>query len=433
MTLRSFAKWAVSLGAAHFALHFPLAFGAFSLESALEASARPGEGAPLERFVASLPTELRRNFTFVYQSRSPFKKWISPKKPRVVLFNNRADLILTFTGDSEAKGYDTVEAMRFDEKKRSFSLAAYRFEPSGKVAKLETKSCAECHGADTRPLFDSYPLWPGFYGSFRDSFLPESTELKNYRAFLKAEAKSGVYAKLDWTSFKNTSTPPFVDPKALEVGRVVGTLDDFPLIPNTRLGMALTELNRKRIFRKVSATPTYRTQRNEILSDLLRCDEEAYENGRAPASMLPSEDRIDELHSQLYAENYARIPRLAPPNRAAYPAGTFDMPELLFTNELARIDHFAARLGVDRSDWSMAMERGSNAFFDGILSGISEGKSYYLLEDHAFEILADWAKEERAMRPYFVPIAAYRPYGYPFGNRLYMPRARELCKLIAPL
>jgi hypothetical protein len=64
------------------------------------------------------------------------------------------------------------------------------------------------------------------------------------------------------------------------------------------------------------------------------------------------------------------------------------MQELQFVRELAEIDSVAKRAGVDRSDWSMALEPGSLAFFDGVLSGISDGGSYYLKEDLIFELLS---------------------------------------------
>jgi hypothetical protein len=77
------------------------------------------------------------------------------------------------------------------------------------------------------------------------------------------------------------------------------------------------------------------------------------------------------------------------------------MQELPFVREPAEIDWVAKRARVDRSDWSMAMEPGSLAFFDGILRGVSEGKSYYLKEDLIFEILSHLRDREPTFRKYF--------------------------------
>ena len=51
----------------------------------------PQTGRPVDsvsELVPLLPDELRRNFTFVYDSRSPFKAAITPQLPRVILFTD---------------------------------------------------------------------------------------------------------------------------------------------------------------------------------------------------------------------------------------------------------------------------------------------------------------------------------------------------------
>ncbi len=396
------------------------------LEDAIERSSRsPGAGSPMEKLIPRLSEDVRENFLLVYKSRSPFRKSISPAFPRVILFNDRADEILTFTGDPKRPGSDVIEEMTFDPARRRFDLAAFRLEKSGRSTRLETESCKSCHGADSRPIFDSYPLWPGFYGSFRDTFLTPSKELDDYRAFLKAAARTGVYARLDWKKYGRTSTPPFLDPKALVLDKRVGDLSAFPLLPNTRFGMAVTELNRQRIYRKLAASPRFAAERPKILADLLRCDEPA---NRSPAFT----DRENEIYAQVVAENSARIARLDPPRRE-FPPGTFDMNELMFTSELGKIDRLGARLGVARADWAMALEPDSYSYFDGILSGISERKSYYLLEDFIHEILADWTKERPELRAAFQAIPIYSAYGYPFGTRPTIAIARELCPKLSRL
>ncbi|MBV9218001.1 MAG: hypothetical protein JO366_17410, partial [Methylobacteriaceae bacterium] len=58
----------------------------------------PATGRPVDsinELVPLLPRELRSNFTFVYDSRSPFRSSISPDRPRVILFSNDGRLVLT--------------------------------------------------------------------------------------------------------------------------------------------------------------------------------------------------------------------------------------------------------------------------------------------------------------------------------------------------
>ena len=59
----------------------------------------PQTGRPVDsvaELVPLLPDELRKNFTFVYDSRSPFKASITPQLPRVILFSDDGRLVLTF-------------------------------------------------------------------------------------------------------------------------------------------------------------------------------------------------------------------------------------------------------------------------------------------------------------------------------------------------
>ena len=78
----------------------------------------------------------------------------------------------------------------------------------------------------------------------------------------------------------------------------------------------------------------------------------------------------------------------------------------------------------------MAKEKGSLAFFDGILSGISDGKSYYLKEDLIFEMLMHLREREPAFRRYFVWGNVFEDYGYPFGHRLALAAAAKACPLL---
>src|SRR5579864_6638262 len=58
----------------------------------------PQTGRPVDsvaELVPLLPAELRRNFTFVHDSRSPFKASITPQRPRVILFTDDTRLVLT--------------------------------------------------------------------------------------------------------------------------------------------------------------------------------------------------------------------------------------------------------------------------------------------------------------------------------------------------
>jgi hypothetical protein len=370
----------------------------------------PQTGRPVDsvaELVPLLPDELRRNFTLVYDSRSPFKASITPQLPRVILFTDDARLVLTFIGDDQAPGADLLETMSFDDEQAKFVMAA-------------GAKCERCHGADPRPIFDSYPHWPGFYGSVQDTFPRDRVgekERKNFVAFKAGAAKTGVYKDLIYPPGSPVS--PFLDPRLFKDNTVELDPELLPVMPNARMGIALTELNRARIYRKLAAGPDFAANEKKILALLLECR----------PSDRPSRADMRAVFDQLKGENAARAKRLnllaGDPHKARN-----DVQELKFVRELAEIVTAARMAGVDRSDWSMALEPGSLTFFDGVLSGISNGKSYYLKEDLILEMLAHLRMREPVFAKYFYAAPVFEELGYPFGTIVDLASAARSCHLL---
>ncbi|MFN7133680.1 MAG: hypothetical protein ACK4N5_16505, partial [Myxococcales bacterium] len=109
-----------------------------------------------------LPASYRKHFTLVYESRSPERDAVSMQHPRIVLFGEDAKLVLALTGNPRAAHYDRVQVLAFDEAADRYRLFELTFRP-GEVARIEAEpaSCVQCHGADPRPLWETYNLWPG--------------------------------------------------------------------------------------------------------------------------------------------------------------------------------------------------------------------------------------------------------------------------------
>jgi hypothetical protein len=386
----------------------------------------PQTGRPVDsvaELVPLLPDELRKNFTFVYDSRSPFKASITPQLPRVILFTDDGRLVLTFIGDEQAPGADLLESMSFDDEQAKFVMNAYLLPAAERRAWRPSASdakCERCHGADPRPIFDSYPHWPGFYGSVQDTFPRDRVgekERKNYAAFIAGAAKTGVYKDLIYPA--GTPVSPFLDPKLFKDNTVELEPELLPVMPNARLGIALTELNRSRIYRKLAAGPGFAANEKKILALLLEC---------RPTDR-PSQVDVRAVFEQLKGENALRAKRLnllpSDPHKDRN-----DAQELKFVRELAEIVTAARLAGVDRSDWSMALEVGSLTFFDGILSGISNGKSYYLKEDLILEMLSHLRMREPVFAKYFYTWNVFEDQGYPFGTIIDLERAARSCHLL---
>ncbi len=397
----------------------------------------PKTGLPvknMEELMPLLSRDLRANFTFVYKSRSPHgglgdeaESAVDKMTPRLILFTPDGRLTLAFTGNPEKPGYNTLEAIRFHDKGARFEFSRFVLPDAAAANPRDAElakengapnpsACLRCHGADPRPVSDSYPLWPGFYGSVRDTFPKDSPEGGWYRAFLKKQKNAGLYKYLSWP--KGTSVPPYLDPRKFDSNAAEEGVDALKYLPNTRLGMAWTELNRKRIQRKIKASPLYDKYKYGLLAGFLGCHD------------LPlGQADVDAALKVLTEENTDRLVRLG--SRPKGPgAGTLDMQELDSSENLVQVAYLADALGIDRTEWSLAFEKSSYSFFDGILSSIYDGRDYYFKEDFMLEILKDLAVEDPQFRPYYKTDDVYRDYGYVFGNRLNFEAALNACPLL---
>ena len=318
--------------------------------------------------------------------------------------------------------------MRFVDDRRAFELSRFVLPEAaarGPALAAEARRngernppvCLSCHGEDPRPIFDSYPLWPGFFGAVRDTFPAGSPDLAPYRAFLDGAARDRrlPYAQLSWPS--GTAVPPYTDPAGDDPRRVRLPAAELAHAPNTRLGIALSELNRRRIGRKLEAAPAYRALRRPLLARLLDC--------------LPDDLPAEELRAveeQLRRESLERRARLglgAPTGGEPAPA----IEELKMVRSAALVRATARRLGVGSSDWSMALDDDSLSAYDGVL-GADERDTRFLRLDVVSEMLRSLAADEPRFAPFVVPFRAFSDQA--FGERLDLDAARKACALLVP-
>jgi len=119
-------------------------------------------------------------FTLAYRSRSLHGS--SPTHPRALVFGRTARLVLTFNGNVEQDAYDKLEIMRFDDRQKRFEFREIAFkegrsdvnwnhqvlEPDIISSRPEIR-CSSCHGQPSRPIWEPYFTWPGFYGADDDT------------------------------------------------------------------------------------------------------------------------------------------------------------------------------------------------------------------------------------------------------------------------
>jgi hypothetical protein len=137
------------------------------------------------------------------------------------------------------------------------------------------------------------------------------------------------------------------------------------------------------------------------------------------------------MHAMIAAEDGAKLDREGVTDPAE--RHRLRMTELNSSDNMTQIDYMARLLDVSRADWSMAVETGSLALYDGILSGRvvsgDHASDFYFKEDFLFEMLRDLAPHD----PQVAALFAVKPYAIQrrSGARLDLPRAIAGCALFA--
>lgn len=155
----------------------------------------------IEDYLALLKTkfpEYFNGFSLVYDSRSVQESdYINP---RAIVFGTSGRLIITFNGSPKQKGYAAIETMEYSNefgfrfREIGFAKNGYKTEldrseidwmqstPTITVSKPNPSRCTQCHSTENpRPIFDSYFVWPGLYGSDDDNV---------FRPFYSDDSKS---------------------------------------------------------------------------------------------------------------------------------------------------------------------------------------------------------------------------------------------------
>jgi mono/diheme cytochrome c family protein len=329
--LAVFALWIGSAAAAPCPTPFrsPLTY-----QSIVALVSQAGIGS-IDDLLECLPAEYRRHFTLVYRSRSPERDSIDPLHPRVILFGLDARLLLAFTGDAKKPFYDRLQLIEFREEGRFF-FAEMLFDGKGASIHEAPPECSSCHAADGHPIWDTYDLWPGAYGSSNDRLPVGTPERRSYESFLAKSRHHGRYASLNWLT--KSPVAPYHDDDTF----------DPDLFPNLRLNKLLSRYNAKRVFRQIRQSPRYDAEKVRLVRGLLGCDPFA-----VPTSL---EKSIREALQDAFQLKMRR-------NKAFAPSLNFNAG--YYATGSARAVQVAQLLDVDTKDWALTLEPGSYDFQDG--------------------------------------------------------------------
>ncbi len=126
----------------------------------------------VEDLMKNLPAVIRQTFTLMENSRSRQRPSYA-QRPRLIMFLPDGKFFMTVATQDRSRAYNDVEMLEFT-KDKTWRLDLIRFpdaknrgtnkaELAVRLTLPATEQCNSCHGPAERPIWGSYPDWPGAF------------------------------------------------------------------------------------------------------------------------------------------------------------------------------------------------------------------------------------------------------------------------------
>ena len=353
MTLQRRSRMALAMLAGGFCL---AASGATPMTDRLVQAIAEQRVTTVERALELVPHSSRSHFALVFSSRSLQEASFSD--PRAVLFGSDARFVVTFNGRADQRGFDALEIMEFDDQGNRFAFREIVF-PEGSargegavVSEMNPAKCSACHGQPLRPVWDTYPTWPGAYGEqYREPL--GRTELDGLKGFLKTQPTHPRFKALEYVEV-------FADPNTFVPGTKVLYSGTETEPPNAVLSRLLAKLSARMMAHEIASAPQFPAYRYALLGALSRdCGQiDGYFTasfGTALASGLAS---FSARSTQATAQQLAlKSLRLQPGARGPADRSSADVEQLDTFRFLVE-----TLLGISTTQWTPSLEKGTFDF-----------------------------------------------------------------------
>jgi hypothetical protein len=310
----------------------------------------------VEELLAALPAAQRNRYALVFESRS--LQGASAENPRVILYGPDARFIVTFNGSPGQRGFRVVETMEFDEDSKQFRLRELLFPEAAAgpdrvvVSELNPERCARCHGAPARPVWDTFPLWPGAYGERYRARL-SAREREGLSAFLALQPTHPRYRQL-------LEVKRFADPQTFRSSALsqYAGIPEEP--PNAELAIDLGRFQAQSIARQLVRQPGFELYRYALLG---LADNAC---GRLadfyPDALWRTQRPGFERFARDSAATNARQAQLKAA-RAAFGGAAVTADSSTRDDALVQLRFVAeSALGLATQNWTLALERGTYDF-----------------------------------------------------------------------
>jgi len=172
--------------------------------SGVEAYATSNDITTIEELLDHLPDTLLNNYVLLEDSTSR-QRPSTVRKPRIVMFLPDGSFFMGIATNEDSQGYNDAEMLESRSVNQTWKLGALRLGADDRFIHTAGKrvgeefGCVGCHGSNSRPIWGSYPTWPGAFanGAGHDLTRDQATALN------EALDESGVYSnvrlqKLNW-------------------------------------------------------------------------------------------------------------------------------------------------------------------------------------------------------------------------------------------
>lgn len=301
------------------------------------------------------------NYILGYRSRSLQKS--TPMYPRAIIFNKNADLVMSFNGHKEHKGFNNLEMMRFNHDGKAFEFYEMSFSGGkAQLSEVNPKKCLACHqsmargNVDPRPNWEPYNNWPGFYGSLDDNtelFKDSALRGDDFDPIIDAVILNEIQNETAWLyDFQSTiqKTHPRYSLLKSE------TTDQYGKINKTLNGdltNRLASLNFQRVARLIRNLPAdvYAFAKWGI-----------WAHAACGQTLSVRKKTFEWLYQQAPNNDYSRYAKRNPPVPTYQRGSHFEMgeykikytpPEFVDGDASDAINIFIEAAGVSTEDWSM--------------------------------------------------------------------------------
>lgn len=249
----------------------------------------------IEEFLAKLNTNIRSQYVLMNKSLS--LQSASYQKPRVIMYSDTAQMLMSFNSDNNEKNGDKIEIILYDKSKAKFEAHEIAFHNNEFVINKNPKSCNSCHGQDLRPNWNSYSIWPGAYGEnddrlyksisntnkdeyrddFRDFyelqiFFKNHKDHPRYQYLLKLDQH--LYLGNEHSNFTQ-NTPPLYKKTTIQ--------------SNSQLTDLIFKMNTERIIRILKSNKYYNNFKYSVLLQMSHCRKHTIGGDNPFLDSLPSE------------------------------------------------------------------------------------------------------------------------------------------------